>query len=133
MAAGPRNSRELARSDSSSEAASPRATSDRQSMPRVVVDLKIKPASGTACSVEGQASARVLLVEDHADTLRTLKRLLVSLGHCVTTADGIAAAVAEADAADERVRRTGSAQGGGSSVEPFDILVSDIGLHDGSG
>jgi len=58
---------------------------------------------------------RILLVEDHADSLRLLRRLLEKFGHLVTTASSVAEATAAADA------------------YPFDLLVSDIGLPDGTG
>jgi len=58
---------------------------------------------------------RVLLVEDHADTLRMLTRLLRGAGFEVSAFSGVASAIA----AVER--------------EPFDVLVSDLGLPDGSG
>ena len=69
-------------------------------------------------SMDGSAAAkrRILLVDDHGDTNRAMKRLLSRLGYDVTTA----ATVAEALAADE-------------SAGPFDLLLSDIGLPDGSG
>lgn len=68
-----------------------------------------RPRSGA-----GQ-SLRILLVDDHHDTLRAMSRLLRKLEHEVTTADCVAAALAAAD---------------GSS---FDVLISDIGLPDGTG
>ena len=55
----------------------------------------------------------ILMVDDHADTNRAMKRLLEKLGHRVATADSVAAGLAAADAA------------------PFDLLISDIGLPDG--
>jgi len=58
---------------------------------------------------------RILLVDDHVDTLKVLRRLLEGDGHCVTPA----ASVNEA---------TRAAQSDG-----FDLLISDIGLPDGSG
>ena len=58
---------------------------------------------------------RVLLVEDHDDTRNVMNRLLTSFGCRVTTA----ATVREALAVAER--------------QEFDLLVSDIGLPDGSG
>ncbi len=58
---------------------------------------------------------RILLVEDNADTLRIMARLLRGRGHHVTSADGLAHAVAAAEGVD------------------FDLLISDIGLPDGSG
>ncbi len=62
-----------------------------------------------------QNSIRVLLVEDHADTLRTLGRLLRNRGLTVVTAATVRAAL-------ECAKR-----------ESFDIVVSDLGLPDGSG
>ena len=64
---------------------------------------------------ERSRSLRILLVEDHADTLRVLSRMLRGLGHAVTTAASVATAL---DA---------------SAAGPFDLLVSDLGLPDGSG
>ncbi len=58
---------------------------------------------------------RLLIVEDHADTALLLKRLLEASGYAVETAGS----VAEATEAAER--------------ECFDILVSDLGLPDGTG
>ena len=59
--------------------------------------------------------ARVLLVEDHPDTLRILKRLLEKMGYEVVTASSVAAGL---DAL---------------TVAPVDVIVSDIGLPDGTG
>lgn len=61
------------------------------------------------------AAVRVLLVEDHEDTLRMLRRLLEHSGFVVTGADSIKAALACVEA------------------QAFDILVSDIGLGEESG
>jgi len=58
---------------------------------------------------------RLLLVEDHVDTLETLQRLLVQQGYTVLTATSIAEALRVADQSE------------------FDVLVSDIGLPDGRG
>ncbi len=61
---------------------------------------------------------RILLVDDHADTLHALERLLKMSGHEVTTAGSVQAA------------------SGASSANPaarIDLLLSDIGLPDGSG
>ncbi|HEY8666696.1 MAG TPA: hybrid sensor histidine kinase/response regulator, partial [Tepidisphaeraceae bacterium] len=60
-------------------------------------------------------SLRVLLVEDHHDTLRVMSKLLRALGYSVIGATTVAAAVELADR------------------EAFDVLVSDIGLPDGTG
>ena len=58
---------------------------------------------------------RILLVEDDADTRLVLARLLGRRGHQVATAGSIAEAV-------ELARN-----------DPFDLLVADLGLPDGSG
>ena len=58
---------------------------------------------------------RVLLVEDDLNTLRVLSPLLRSKGHEVTTAESVASAQEQFDEGE------------------FDLLVSDIGLPDGSG
>ena len=59
--------------------------------------------------------AKILLVEDHDDTARTLARLLQSQGYEVKTAGLVASAL-------EALRR-----------EAFDLLLCDIGLPDGTG
>jgi CheY-like chemotaxis protein len=58
---------------------------------------------------------RILLVEDHADTRIVMARLLTSIGCQVTTAGCVSEALAAAE--------TGT----------FDLLISDIGLPDGTG
>ncbi len=58
---------------------------------------------------------RILLVDDHVDTLRVTERLLGALGMRVSKAATMREAVAAAEG------------------EPFDLLISDIGLPDGSG
>ena len=65
--------------------------------------------------MSGAARIRVLLVDDHADTLRTLKRLLERMGYQVLPAASAAAAL------------------GVLASEPVDVLVSDIGLPDATG
>ncbi|HEY7214016.1 MAG TPA: MASE1 domain-containing protein [Thermoanaerobaculia bacterium] len=57
----------------------------------------------------------ILLVEDHADTAEAMAELLSMLGYRVTAASNLAEARAAAKA------------------ERFDLLVSDLGLPDGSG
>jgi signal transduction histidine kinase/ActR/RegA family two-component response regulator len=72
-----------------------------------------EPADG-----DGEArrrDLRILLVDDHKDTLHVLSRTLKKAGHDVTTAEDLATAL-EASAA-----------------RPFDLLVSDLGLPDGTG
>jgi CheY-like chemotaxis protein len=58
---------------------------------------------------------RILLVEDHDDTARIMNRLLKSHGHEARTAGDVATALKLAEAYE------------------FDLLLSDLGLPDGSG
>ena len=71
-------------------------------------------------TVEGEPlppveSLRILLVEDEPATLRLMGRLLRSLGHTVTTAGTITSAFEAFEAGE------------------FDMIISDIGLPDGTG
>jgi CheY-like chemotaxis protein len=83
----------------------------------VGAELPAETTFGTpGANSDGQKRAlRILLVEDHGDTARIMARKLSGAGHAVTTADTVAAALAEAE----------------SSV--FDLVISDLGLPDGSG
>jgi len=58
---------------------------------------------------------KILLVEDHEDTARLMSRMLRADGHSVIHADSVASAITLARA------------------ETFDLLVSDLGLPDGTG
>lgn len=58
---------------------------------------------------------RILLVEDHADTARIMARLLAADGHTIALADSVQSAQTAAAASS------------------FDVLMSDLGLPDGSG
>jgi DNA-binding response OmpR family regulator len=58
---------------------------------------------------------RILLVEDHKDTARIMARLLEQLDYEIKTADSLAAA-----------RKL-------TAIHSFDLVVSDLGLPDGSG
>ncbi|MBV8757351.1 MAG: response regulator [Deltaproteobacteria bacterium] len=58
---------------------------------------------------------RLLIVEDHVDSAELLAELLVSRGHHVRIAGTASAALARA------------------AEEPFDLVVSDVGLPDASG
>ncbi len=68
----------------------------------------------------GERTPRILLVEDNADTLQILRRLLERAGCKVTPAKSVSAALAAA----QKVRERG---------EKFDLLISDLGLPDGDG
>lgn len=58
---------------------------------------------------------RILLVDDHLDTCSALERLLVRRGHLVAAAHNVRSAMEAA------------------ARSPFDLLISDIALPDGSG
>ena len=73
-----------------------------------------KPAEATGRQAD-QAKRRILVVEDHDDTLRSMTMLLHRLGYEVLTADNMTDALRIA------------------MQQPFDILLSDIGLPDGTG
>ena len=62
-----------------------------------------------------ERTLRILLVEDHADTAMLLVRLLQRAKHAVKTALDLASAEAIA------------------GQEPFDLVISDLRLPDGSG
>ena len=86
-----------------------------------IMELPRAPAMETAGAVAPSAGAkafqqlRLLVVDDHADTVRTLARLLGRAGFVVVTASDVASAVATAER------------------ESFDLLICDLGLPDGSG
>src|SRR5437870_7305985 len=60
-------------------------------------------------------SLRILVVEDHGDTLRVLARLLDHFGHEISLANGAQSALKIVESKE------------------FDVVLSDIGLPDGSG
>jgi DNA-binding response OmpR family regulator len=60
-------------------------------------------------------SLNILLVEDHEDTAQTLRDTLVGRGHRVRVAATVEAALREA------------------AADPCELLISDIGLPDGTG
>jgi PAS domain S-box-containing protein len=66
-------------------------------------------------SPKKERQCKILLVEDHADTLRILCRLLEKWGYTVRCTDCVSRALDLA------------------ASESFDILISDLGLPDGSG
>jgi PAS domain S-box-containing protein len=78
------------------------------------VAAPIAPASARP-EADRKPGLRVLLVEDHHDTLQIMRRVLISLGYVVLTATTVKEATALLVA------------------EPVDLLLSDIGLPDGSG
>ncbi len=72
-------------------------------------------AREVAGSQAGAEKRRILVVDDHGDTLRSMKLLLTRLGYEVLAADNMTQALRIAE------------------EQHFDILLSDIGLPDGSG
>jgi signal transduction histidine kinase len=77
-----------------------------------------KPVShreSVAAKEGSQSALKILLVEDHEDSLRAMLRLLRRLGHEITTATGVTTALRAASESD------------------FDLLISDLGLPDGTG
>jgi CheY-like chemotaxis protein len=86
-------------------------TLDLPTVANVPAPASPEPPKVTVATVD---SLHILLVEDNEDTLRVMSRLLQRRGYRVSTASCLAAA--------KEVAR-----------EPFDLLVSDIGLPDGTG
>lgn len=85
------------------------------SMPSISAPIEeAKPGAPAHNESAAAKPLEILLVEDHEDTARVLSRLLEKLGHHVRIADSVASALSQAD-------------------RPFDLLLSDIGLPDGSG
>jgi CheY-like chemotaxis protein len=86
----------------------PQRTEQRASLP--------EQTAGTAMPSDAPASRlRVLLVEDHADTAHIVQQVLCALGHDVRAAGDAASALAL------------------MARERFQLLISDLGLPDGSG
>jgi CheY-like chemotaxis protein len=69
----------------------------------------------TAPHGKSSRSLRILIVEDHADTLRVLAHLLGHFGHEISTADSRQSAFRFLESKN------------------FDVVLSDIGLPDGTG
>jgi PAS domain S-box-containing protein len=85
------------------------------------VNLAVLPARVGKTGVQARVpskpvkSLRILLVEDHGDTRRTLARLLKHFGHDISVAESTESALA--------ILRS----------KTLDVVLSDIGLPDGSG
>ena len=86
---------------------------------KVMLDAQPQGAAAVGLNhrVGGKTSKplRILLVEDHKDTRRTLSRLLTHFGHDVVTADNVEAAMTR------------------MASNNIDAVLCDIGLPDGSG
>jgi signal transduction histidine kinase/ActR/RegA family two-component response regulator len=85
--------------------------------------------TGEAVEAEGRGAQRaetsrplhILLAEDHIDTAEALATLLEGLGHKITVAGTVAGALAAV------------AEAAGTADGPIDLVISDLGLPDGSG
>jgi CheY-like chemotaxis protein len=75
--------------------------------------IKTREVTGSQAVAAGKR--RILVVDDHGDTLRSMQLLLRRLGYEVLAAENMTEALQIAE------------------EQPFDILLSDIGLPDGSG
>lgn len=75
----------------------------------------LSPVTAAPESSAANAAVHILLLEDHEPTLVVLARLLTRAGYQVVTANSVANATAAAES------------------QKFDILVSDLGLPDGTG
>ena len=84
-------------------------------LPDAIGPAAAKSPGGAPAATGGSRPLRLLVVEDHADTARVLTRHLSRAGFAVITAGDVASATATAER------------------EPFDLLISDLGLPDGSG
>jgi len=92
-----------------------RGTTFSVELPTVPAETIPAPAAPAAGDEQVARGRRILLVEDHPDTARLMARLLSQHGYSVRTAGTVAAAL----------HLAGS--------EEFDLVISDIGLPDGSG
>ncbi|MEO5568741.1 MAG: ATP-binding protein [Gemmatimonadaceae bacterium] len=88
-------------------------TTIRLIFPRATKAIEAPPTRGS----QRRMPRRVLLVEDHPDSREFMQALLESDGHTVEVAEDVATATAKLNAHEQ----------------PFDVMVSDIGLPDGSG
>ena len=80
---------------------------------RVAVTTQPRSAPVVPAAASG-TSKRILFVEDHSDTASVMAMVLQQAGHRVTLAESVTAALAHAQ-------------------DPIDVVISDIGLPDGSG
>jgi CheY-like chemotaxis protein len=85
-----------------------------QALPEEPPSTPVAPLNGAGSKLAARAR-QILLVEDHADTSRATARLLTQCGYAVQTAATVADAI--------RAARS----------QHFDLIISDIGLPDGTG
>jgi signal transduction histidine kinase len=84
---------------------------------RLVFPRATRVEAAAAQVAQRRTPRRVLLVEDHPDSREFMQALLESDGHTVDVAEDVAVATAKL----------------ASNAQPYDVMVSDIGLPDGSG
>jgi CheY-like chemotaxis protein/anti-sigma regulatory factor (Ser/Thr protein kinase) len=84
-------------------------------LPTTTAVVAPAPAPSTAAPPDGRAPISILLVEDHEDTARALAMILEHEGYRVELAHSVRGALAASERRD------------------VDIVVSDLGLPDGSG
>jgi CheY-like chemotaxis protein len=75
----------------------------------------MEPPEPAATPLRAVRPLRILLVEDHGVTAKMMQMVLTAEGHTVEMAGDVATALQLAD------------------EQPFDLLLSDLGLPDGSG
>jgi len=86
------------------------------SLPKKTGEVPILQASSIPSGRPKLQNLNILLVEDHSDTAEAMSDLLSLMGHRVTTANSVGEALSTVRAADG-----------------FDLVISDLGLPDGSG
>jgi signal transduction histidine kinase len=84
-------------------------------LPETGVPQSVKPVAPAPSQARKRTALKILLVEDHEDSLWAMSRLLRKLDHSVTTATCVSHALDAAEA------------------DRFDLLISDVGLPDGTG
>jgi CheY-like chemotaxis protein len=84
------------------------------SLPLAAID-ELAPVDTAPAARPAARSARILLVEDNADSSLAMKLAMQQFGYTIRSADGVNAALRIAS--DER----------------FDVVISDLGLPDGTG
>src|SRR6266850_5160037 len=82
---------------------------------RAFEDLEEMSEDRSRAEYNSGKSLRILVVEDHSDTLQALSRLLTHFGHEISLADGAQNALNAIES------------------EEFDVVLCDIALPDGSG
>lgn len=102
-------------------------------LPLCAPELLIAPsptaplAAKAASAAHVEQGAHILIIEDHADTAAVMTKMLRHAGFCVTTAGGVADALAKMEQTVNAGNVTLSECG------PVQLVVSDLGLPDGSG